>query len=124
MYGKTTVNRGDIWAVNLNPARGREMRKRRPCVVVSNNIANKNSPLVTVAVISTTAPSKPYRFVVEIPKSANMPEQSWIHCNQLRTVDKEKRIGRYYTSLDADTIRQVDRALLVQLGIDTKVVNT
>jgi mRNA interferase MazF len=120
MHGKTTVNRGDVWAVNLDPARGREMKKHRPCVVVSNDIANKYSPLATVVVISKTAPSRPYPFIVEIPESANMPERSWIHCNHIRTVDKEQRFGRYYTSLDADTMRKVDRALLVQLGIGAK----
>jgi mRNA interferase MazF len=120
MHGKTTVNRGDIWAVDLDPAKGREMKKRRPCVVVSNDTANKYSPLVTVVVITTTAPSKAYRFMVEIPKSANMPEPSWVHCGQIRTVDKEQRFGRYYTSLDADTMRKVNAALLVQLGIGAK----
>ncbi len=120
MYGKSTVNRGDVWAVNLDPARGREMKKHRPCVVVSNNTANKYSPLATVVVVSKTAPSRPYPFIVEIPESANMPERSWIHCNQIRTVDKEQRFGRYYTSLDADTMRRVNDALRVQLDLDAK----
>jgi mRNA interferase MazF len=120
MQGKTTVNRGDVWAVDLDPAKGKEMKKRRPCLVVSNNTANKYSPLVTVVVISKATPSRPYPFIVEIPGSANMPERSWIHCNHIRTVDKEQRFGRYYTSLDADTMRKVDRALLVQLSIGSK----
>jgi mRNA-degrading endonuclease toxin of MazEF toxin-antitoxin module len=64
-----------------------------------------------VVVITTTEPSKAYRFMVEIPKSANMPERSWIHCGQIRTVDKEKRLGRYYTSLDVDTVRKVGESV-------------
>jgi mRNA interferase MazF len=119
MEGKSNVKRGDVWAVDLEPTEGAEMKKRRPCAVVSNNTANKYSPLVTVAVISTTAPRKSYPFIVEIPGSAKMPERSWIHCNQIRTVDKEGRFGRYYTSLDTDTMRKVDRALRVQLALDT-----
>ncbi len=120
MQGKTTVNRGDVWAVDLDPARGREMKKRRQCLVVSNDTANKFSPLITVVVITTTEPSRDYRFMVEIPKSANMPQRSWIHCGQIRTVDKEKRLGRYYTSLDADTMRKVNEALRVQLGLNAR----
>jgi mRNA interferase MazF len=119
MHGKTTVNRGDVWAVHLDPTKGREMSKTRPCLVVSNNTANKYSPLVSVVVITKTAPSRSYRFIVEIPASANMPERSWIHCNQIRTVDKQ-RFGRYYTTLDADTMRKVSEALRVQLGLDAK----
>ena len=96
------------------------MNKTRPCLVVSNNTANKYSPLVTVVVVTKTAPSKPYPFMVEIPESAKMPERSWVHCGQIRTVDKERRFGRYYTSLDADTMRRVNQALRVQLALDAK----
>ena len=86
---------------------------------MSNNSADKYSPLVTVVVASTTAPRRSYPFVVEIPQGANVPERSWIHCNQIRTVDKGSRFGRYYTSLDADTMRKVDGALRVQLALGT-----
>ena len=86
---------------------------------MSNNAANKHSPLVTVVGVSTTAPRRSYPFIVEIPQSANIPERSWIHCNQIRTVDKGSRFGRYYTSLAADTMRKVDGALRVQLALDT-----
>jgi mRNA interferase MazF len=120
MQGKSSVKRGDVWAVNLNPATGAEMNKIRPCLVVSNNTANRYSPLVTVVVVTTTAPRKPYPFMVEIPDSAKMPEPSWIHCGQLRTVDRGSRFGRYYTSLDADTMRKVNEALRVQLDLDAK----
>jgi mRNA interferase MazF len=120
MQGKTTVNRGDIWAVNLDPIVGAEMNKRRPCLVVSNDTANKYAPLATVVPVTTTAPSRPYPFMVEIPESANMPELSWVHCGQIRTVDRERRFGKYYTSLDAETMRKVDRALRVQLDLDGK----
>ena len=119
MEGKSSVKRGDVWAVNLDPVRGTEMGKRRPCLIVSNNTANKHSPRVTVVAITTTSPPKPYPFMVEIPKSANMPERSWVHCAHIRSVDKG-RLGRYYTSLDADTMRKVDRAMRVQLALGTK----
>ncbi|MBA3472242.1 MAG: type II toxin-antitoxin system PemK/MazF family toxin [Rubrobacter sp.] len=119
MHGKSNVSRGDVWAVNLDPSKGAEANKIRPCLVVTNNIANKHSPLITVTVITTTAPRKPYPFMVEVPSTANMPQQSWIHCGQIRTVDKG-RFGRYYTSLDSDTMRKVGDALRVQLDLPAK----
>jgi mRNA interferase MazF len=119
MHGKTTVNRGDIWAVDLEPARGSEMDKIRPCLVVTNDTANRYSPVIAMVAVTTTAPSKPYPFIVEIPESANMPRRSWIDCVHIRAVDKS-RLGKYYTSLDRVTMKRVDRALLIQLGIDTK----
>ncbi len=119
MEGKTTINRGDIVAVDLEPTQGSEMGKRRPCLVVTNNVANKYSSVVTVVAVTTVEPSKPYPFIVEIPKSAKMPERSFINCVHIRAVDKS-RLERYYTSLDAETMRKVDEALIVQLGIGAK----
>lgn len=117
---KTTVNRGDIWAVNLDPTQGTEMGKRRPCLVVTNDTANRYSGKVTVVPLTTTPPKKLYPFLVEVPKTANMPQKSWIDCSHIRTIDKAKRLGKYYTSLDSATMKEVDKALLVQLGIGMK----
>ena len=48
-----------------------------------------------------------------------MPKKpSWIHCGHIRTVSKE-RVGRYYTSLDRATMREVDEAHMIHLGIDS-----
>jgi mRNA interferase MazF len=119
MYGKTTINRRDIWAVDLDPAQGSEMDKIRPCLVVTNNIANQYAQVITVVALTTTPPTKPYPFIVEVPDSAKMPEESWIDCAHIRAVDKS-RLRRYYTSLDSDTMSKVDAALRVQLSLDHK----
>ena len=116
---KSTLNRGDVWDVDLKPVRGSEMGKRRPCLVVTNNIANRYSPLVTVIPLTNTAPTKAYPFIVAVPRSANLPKQSWINCSHIRTVDKD-RLGKYLTGLDSDTMRKVNEAILVQLGIDAE----
>ena len=50
MPGK--VVRGMIVDVRLDPTLGREIRKKRPCVVIQNDIGNKYSPLVIVAAIT------------------------------------------------------------------------
>lgn len=116
MPGEVSINRGEIWAVDLEPTRGSEMGKLRPCLVVTNDVANKYSRVVTVVAVTTAAPRKRYPFMVEIPKSASMPRQSWVNCAHVRTVDRN-RLGKYYTSLDSDTMRRVNEALLVQFGI-------
>ena len=121
MYGKTTVNRGDVWAVDLEPATGSEMNKVRPCLVVTNNIANRYSRVIVMVALTTAAPTDPYPWMVEVPETANMPRPSWVHCAHIRAVDKA-RLGRYYTSLDTDTMRKVDEALMEQLGLNAQVV--
>lgn len=110
------VNRGDVWAVDLEPARGSEMNKERPCLVVSNDIANRYSPLVTVVAVTSQAPKRTYPFMVEVPGSAKMPKKSWITCAHIRTVDKA-RLSRFITKLDSPTIKKVDEALAEQLGM-------
>jgi mRNA interferase MazF len=121
VYGKTTVNRGDVCAVDLEPATGSEMDKMRPCLVVTNDLANQYSRVIVVVALTTAVPKKPYPWMVEVPETANMPQQSWVHCAHIRAVDKA-RLGRYYTSLDTDTMRKVDEALIEQLGINARSV--
>ena len=115
---KSTVARGDVVEVDLNPVRGREMAKKRPCVVVTNNVANQVSPVVTVVAVSSEPPSKPFPFIVEIPPSANMPKRSWIDCGHIRTVDKSRLGQRYFTTLDQETMKKVNTALKTHLALD------
>jgi mRNA interferase MazF len=117
VHGRTTVNRGDVWAVDLNPATGSEMDKIRPCLVITNDIANKYSRVIVVVALTSAVPKKPYPWMVEVPETANMPLQSWVHCARIHAVDRA-RLGRFYTSLDSDTMRKVDEALIEQLGIN------
>ena len=85
-------------------------------MVVSNDIANRYSPVVTVVAVTSQAPKKPYPFMVEIPNSAKMPKKSWITCAHIRTVDKA-RLSRFITTLDSSTIEKVNEALSEQLGM-------
>jgi mRNA interferase MazF len=114
---KTTVARGDVLEVDLEPAEGSEMAKTRPCLVVSNNAANQSSPLITVVAITSQPPKKPYPFTVEVPNTANMPKKSWVNTAHIRTIDRQRLTGKYLTSLDRATMRKVDTALKKQLGI-------
>jgi mRNA interferase MazF len=122
LRGKTTFNRGDVWSVDLEPTKGSEPNKVRPCLVVSNNAANRKAPLLTVVAITSSSPPQAYPFMVEIPETARMPKQpSWIHCGHIRVISKH-RVGRYFTSLDSATMRRVDEALMIHLGIDAKLL--
>jgi mRNA interferase MazF len=114
---KTTISRGDVVEVNLDPSTGREMAKTRPCLVVSNNIANRYSAVINVVPITSREPSKSFPFIVEIPDSANMPKRSWVDAAHIRTVDRSRLTERYYTSLDRATMEKVNDALKEQLSL-------
>ena len=117
MAAEGRIRRGQVWEVELEPVRGSEIGKRRPCLVVTNDVANRSSPVIAIVAITSRAPKRDYPFMVEIPQEAGMARKSWVTCAHIRTVSKE-RLGSYRVSLDAQTISRVDRALAIQLGLD------
>lgn len=110
------ITRGDVWTVDLEPVRGSEMNKERPCLVVSNDIANRYSSVVTIVAVTSRAPKKSYPFMVKMPENAGMPKRNWITCAHIRTVDKT-RLGRLVTKLGRITLEEVNEALSEQLDI-------
>jgi len=54
-----TIMRGDIWWVNLDPTQGSEIKKTRPCVVLTHNTINRLRRTVVVIPLSTAAKSHP-----------------------------------------------------------------
>jgi mRNA interferase MazF len=96
--------RGEVHLVGLDPTRGREMKKTRPCVVVSPD--ELNSHLQTVIVAPLTSAGRPYPF--RVPCHFERAPGS-IVLDQLRTVDRERLLRRVGT-LSAPTL---ERALSV-----------
>jgi len=83
------VNRGEIYLINLNPTRGREIRKTRPCVVVSPD--DLNAHLSTFIVAPLTTGSHPYPFRIPCLLRG---KRGHVVLDQLRTVDRERLVRR------------------------------
>lgn len=86
------VRRGDVFLVQLDPTRGGEIRKTRPCVVVSPDDLNVH--LRTVIVAPLTKGSYPYPYRVPCRFAGR---EGFIVLDQIRTVDTERfgrRLGR------------------------------
>ncbi|MFZ4796366.1 MAG: type II toxin-antitoxin system PemK/MazF family toxin [Bacteroidia bacterium] len=86
------INQYDIVLVNLDPTIGGEMKKTRPCVVLSPNEMNKY--LQTIIVAPMTSSSKPYPTRVEVQ---NKTTKGWIAIDQIRTIDRIRLIKRFDT---------------------------
>lgn len=99
------VNQYDIVLVNLDPTVGSEMKKTRPCLVVSPNEMNKY--LNTIVVAPITSSSKSYPTRIELKETII---KGWIVLDQIRTIDRI-RIVKYYESLDARTIEKVKKVI-------------
>lgn len=91
MVVPTPVRRGEVYLVVLNPARGREIRKTRPCVVVSPDELNEHMGTYIVAPLTTGSYAYPFRVPCRFGR-----KDGHVVLDQLRTVDHErleKRLG-------------------------------
>lgn len=84
--------RGDVVLVSLDPTRGREIRKTRPCVVVSPDELNRHLRTVIVAPMTTGGQAYPWRVGCRFQQ-----RDGFIVLDQLRRVDRERlsrKLGR------------------------------
>lgn len=98
------LNQYDIVLVNLDPTVGSEIRKTRPCVVISPN--EMNTYLNTVVIAPMTSQSKRYPTRVQVNHNNKM---GWIVIDQIRTIDK-KRIIKV---LDKLTKKEIEKTKAV-----------
>ena len=85
MVSGNSVQRGAVYLVDLNPTRGQEIRKSRPCVVVSPD--ELNAHMGTFIVAPLTAGGHPYPFRIPCRFQG---KRGHVVADQLRTVDRER----------------------------------
>ena len=97
--------RGAVHLVALHPTRGSEIRKTRPCLIVSPDELNQHLRTVVVAPMTTGGQSYPWRVACRFQR-----RDGYVAVDQLRTVDTErlvKRLGK----VDSHTVTDVLRVL-------------
>ena len=92
------VRRGEVYLVELSPTRGREIRKTRPCVVVSPDELNAHMGTFIVAPLTTGSHAYPFRIPCRFSG-----KDGHLVLDQLRTVDRERLVKRLGT-LTAPTL--------------------
>jgi mRNA interferase MazF len=111
-----SIKRGDVFLVNFDPTLGAETKKTRPAVVVSNDIANTHSPIVSIAPLSSKI-DRIYSFEVEVPSGASeLKLRSKIMINQTRAVDKSRLIKKL-GNLSETIMNKVNDALMLHFSI-------
>lgn len=84
--------RGDVYLIDLDPTRGSEIRKTRPCLIVSPDELNQHLRTVIVAPMTTGGQAYPWRIRCRFREKSG-----FVATDQLRTVDSErllKKLGR------------------------------
>jgi Growth inhibitor len=98
------ISQYEIVLLNLEPTIGCEMKKTRPCVVLSPNEMNKY--LQTIVIAPLTSSSKPYPTRIEITQKVI---KGWIVLDQIRTVDRIRIIKSlgYLTEKETNNVKNV-----------------
>ena len=106
------IKRGDIYRVVLDPTVGREIKKTRRCVIISNNQQNLYSPLLIV-IPTTSDMDKLYSWEVVIHSEG---KDRKILTDQIRSVDR-KRLRGYKGQVSYETLAKLEKALSVVLAL-------
>lgn len=89
--------------------------KLRPCVVIQNDIGNRFSPTVVVALITSKMAKANIPTHVKLDKEVGLDASSVVMLEQIKTVDKQ-RLVKYCCKLDREKILEIDRAMNISLG--------
>ena len=101
MVSAKTVKRGEVFLVALDPTRGAEIQKTRPCVVVSPDDLNAHLRTAIIAPLTTGGQPFPFRVPCRFQNTS-------VHVvlDQLRTVDQE-RLVRHLGRLSPVTLTRI-----------------
>lgn len=109
--------RGDIYLVSFDPTVGHEIQKTRPALIIQNNVSNQYSPITIVAALSSQFGNPPHPREVVIPAGkGGLTVASAVVLNQIRSIDRQRLLKRLGV-LDAATMRRVDEAIGISLGL-------
>lgn len=99
------VSRGEVWLVNLDPTVGSEIRKSRPCVVISPPELNEHLKTVIVAPMTSQGFQAPFRISLTFQGTTGL-----VLLDQLRTIDKSrliKKLGRLQPKTLTTTLQKL-----------------
>jgi mRNA interferase MazF len=116
----TRIRRGMVIDLNLDPTRGSETGKVRPCVVVTNDTYNERAPVIQVTPL-TAWNEKKARILTNVdiqpsPKNG-LTKRSVADCLQTRPVDYAERLVKIRGQLTDVEMQAIDVALQIVFGL-------
>jgi mRNA interferase MazF len=111
------IERGDIYLVELDPTRGSEIQKTRPAIVITNDLANIHSRLVTVIPLSSSRLDRVSILELNIGKIKGLDKESKAMIEQIRCVDKI-RLKNKLAKISLFQQTKLDEKLKLHLGLE------
>jgi mRNA interferase MazF len=98
------IKQFDIYWANLNPTKGSEIKKTRPCIIISPDEMNEVLKTIVVVPLTSTIIEWPFRQTIFLNK-----HESSAACDQLRTITKERLLEKF------GSVPAADRAKLLEI---------
>lgn len=117
----TTMKRGMIIDINLDPTQGSETGKIRPGVIVTNDIYNERVPVIQVVPITAwSAKKSKISTNVEIypSKDNGLSKKSIADCLQTRPIDHRYRFVKVRGKLSSERLQDIDLALRIVFDLN------
>lgn len=112
------MKRGEIYIANMSPTIGSEIKKKRPVILVSNDINNFYSDTVTVVPItSNISKTYPFEVLIQSSKQNGLTQNSKAQCHQIRTLSKIRFIKRKLGEISTKEQEELERAIKLHLGL-------
>jgi mRNA interferase MazF len=108
--------RGEIWLVDFDPSVGTEIRKTRPAVVISNDVANSRTSKITLLPLTSTIRKIPLIVIVQPDAQNGLDKESLIRVPDVSTFDKI-RLKRRLGSLKTAQMTEIDEKLRIHLSM-------
>ncbi|MEK7396415.1 MAG: type II toxin-antitoxin system PemK/MazF family toxin [Candidatus Poribacteria bacterium] len=109
-------SRGEIWLINLDPTKGHEQSGIRPSLIISTDHFNLGpAELIVVAPVTTAQKSIPLHVEIN-PPEGGLKKRSFIKCDSIRSVTKERLIERWGVVSDI-TMLKVEKCLRILLEL-------
>ena len=105
------INQYDVFLISLDPTIGKEIKKSRPCLVISPNEMNNNLGTVIIAPMTTQEHKFPTRVELVFEK-----KKGWIVLDQIRSIDKLRLIKKL-GKVDSSTIKKV-KSVISEMLVD------
>ena len=112
----STYKQLEIRWIYLNPARGAETRKKRPCVVLQSDMMNRETRTVIVAPILPNHKDWPFVVNVTPTKKNGLDKDRHINLKQLRAIDIS-RIGNRQGLLEEHYFKSIKETIAIILGL-------
>ncbi|MGC1308999.1 MAG: type II toxin-antitoxin system PemK/MazF family toxin [Phormidesmis sp.] len=119
---KLTYRRGEIWWVALDPVVGSETGKERPCLILQNDVGNKNSDTTIIAPLLPGKKTFPYVVNILPTPQNKLKGDRHINLGQMRVIDA-RRIKNKQGILENAYWPAIERAVFIELGFSSVFEN-